>query len=218
MSPLELPEVARARMVADLRIQDPRVSAALLRVPRHEFLPAEFLAQAYDDEPVPLGAEEATISAPHMVALMLEEIQPEPGEHMLEVGTGMGYFAALLAEMVAPDGHIDTTEVEPRLVEESRRRLRSTGYGDRVRVHARDGALGLPDGAPFDAIAVSCAAPSLLPTWTGQLGDHGRLVAPIGDATRQALTTYRKGPGAPTVRRGPWCRFVSMRTSPVPHI
>ncbi|MCI4354350.1 MAG: methyltransferase domain-containing protein [Thermoplasmata archaeon] len=208
----------REEMVERLHLTNARVADALRRVLRHEFVPAAARAESYDDTPVALGYGDATASAPHMVALMLEEADLREGQRVMEIGGGMGYFAAVAAELVGPTGHVDTIELDPGLAREADRRLAHQGYADRVTVFAQDGATGLPDRAPFDVIVVSCAAPELLPAWTAQLRDGGRLVAPIGDRYEQVLVTYvREGVGGST-RWGPACRFVPLRRRPVPHI
>lgn len=205
---------SRARMVDALRIADPTIAEAMRRVPRHRFVPEERWAEAYDDEPVPLGPSESTVSAPHMVAAQLEALGLRPGHRVLEAGGGLGYLAALMGEITGADGRVDTMEIEPSLVAESRQRLAVLGWGDRVTVHAGDGARGVPDRAPFDRIVVSYATRSLEPAWRAQLADGGRLVAPVGGPLEQVLTTYeRVGPGS-RLRHGPRCRFVSSRTPP----
>ena len=208
----------RDEMVERLRLADPRVAGAMRRVLRHEFIPAESANEAYDDTPVPLGSGDATASAPHMVALMLAEAELDAGQRLMEIGGGMGYFAALAAEMVGPTGHVDTIELDPWLAHEAERRLRALGYGDRVTVFAQDGAPGLPERAPFDAIVVSCAAPEILPAWIAQLREGGRLVAPIGDRYEQVLVTYRREGAGGSTKWGPAVRFVALRRRPGPHI
>jgi protein-L-isoaspartate(D-aspartate) O-methyltransferase len=209
----DTPELAgrRRALVQRLDIHDPEVRRAMLAVPRHDFLPTSRVNEAYWDEPVPLGPSGATISAPHMVVLLAEAAALRPGDRVLEVGAGMGYLAAVLAEIVGPEGHVVAVEIEPSLAAEARRRFDSCGRGDRVEVYAGDGARGWPSRAPFDAIVVSFAVPRLYPTWKSQLSEHGRLVAPVGDAWEQRLTTFtREGGGGHTVL-GPRCRFVPQR-------
>jgi protein-L-isoaspartate(D-aspartate) O-methyltransferase len=206
-------DAARNAMVDALDLRDRAVAAAMRRVPRHAFLPDKRWAEAYEDEPVPLGPDETTVSAPHMVALQLESARVGPGDHALELGTGMGYLAALLAELVGPSGRVDSVEVEPYLVAEARRRLSDLGYAPRVTVHAGDGTPGLPGRAPFDQILVSYATPQLETAWQGQLREGGRLVAPVGGRWEQRLLTYARVGASGTTTRGPACRFVARRSA-----
>jgi protein-L-isoaspartate(D-aspartate) O-methyltransferase len=208
----------RRTMVALLRVSNPRVAAALRAVRRHAFVPADATSFAYEDEPLSLGYGDATISAPHMVALMLEEADLHDGDRVLEVGGGMGYLAAVAAELVGASGHIDTVEVDAALAREAERRLNTEGYAGRVSVHTGDGSLGLAELTPFDVIIVSCAAPSILPAWKAQVRDGGRVVVPVGDRWEQLLLTYSRSGEAGSVREGPACRFVPLRRVTTPHI
>ena len=208
----------RERMVARLRLRDPRIAAAMRAVRRRAFLPSESAEYAYEDEPLALGYGEATISAPHMVALMMEAAALRAGDRVMEVGAGMGYLAAVAAELVGPAGHVFTIEVDPGLAGEAVRRLGTEGYASRVTVFAQDGSVGLPELAPFDAVIVSCAAPEVLPAWQGQLREGGRLVAPIGTAWEQVLVTFTRSGEHGLWHRGPACRFVPLRRAPTPHI
>ncbi|HEY6238139.1 MAG TPA: protein-L-isoaspartate O-methyltransferase [Thermoplasmata archaeon] len=205
-------------MVAALGLAAGPVERALRAVAREAFLPEDARSIAYEDTPVSLGRGESTASAPHMVAIMLETLGPQSGEKVLEVGGGMGYLAALLAELVAPNGHVDTIELDPYLAVEARRRLASQGYEGLVTVHPGDGSAGLPQRAPFHGIVVSCAAPELFPAWTDQLVEGGRLVAPIGGRVEQQLLLYRRSGSSGSVERGPRVRFVPLRTRSTPHI
>jgi len=172
-------DLARERMLArDLRgrdIRDPRVLAAMARVPRECFVEPGSEAQAYADCPLPIGQGQ-TLSQPYMVALMAQAASIGAADRVLEVGTGSGYAAAVLAELAA---RIDTVERHAALAALAARRLIELGYA-RVRVHLGDGSAGWPDAAPFDAIIVSAAAPALPPALCEQLAVGGRLVIPIG--------------------------------------
>lgn len=199
------------RMVRELGPLPDRIAAAMRRVPRHRFVPERYRAAAYADEPLPLPYGDATISAPHMVAIQLESAALAPGARVLEIGVGFGYLCALLADLVAPDGSVYGVDIEPRLVTEARRRLDATGYGARVALRAGDGCTGWPEAAPFDRILVSCATPELLPAWIDTLAVGGILVAPLGPAAGQELVRYRATPAGGHLEHGPRCRFVPLQ-------
>src|SRR5262249_21394556 len=139
--------------------------------------------RAYDDTPLPIG-DQQTISQPFMVACMTETVAPRPGERILEIGTGSGYQAAILAELGA---HVITIERLPTLAESARHVLGALGYLDRITIELADGTLGWPAGAPYDAIVVSAAAPGIPRPLLEQLAPDGRLVLPIGDEDLQTL-------------------------------
>lgn len=169
----------RLAMVRDTiearRVKDPNVLQVMLTVPRHEFVPLEFLDVAYDDHPLPIGYGQ-TISQPYIVAWMTELLELKPGEKVLEIGTGSGYQAAVLAELGY--GEVYSVEIIPELAESARERLDRLGYA--VQVKQGDGYYGWEEHAPFDAIIVT-AAPDHLPSpLVGQLVEGGRLVIPIG--------------------------------------
>ncbi len=192
------PTAARQLMVASqLRargISDPRVLEAMLRVPRHEFVPVPYQSQAYEDHPLPIG-DGQTISQPYIVARMLESLQLTPADKVLEVGTGSGYVTALLAELAA---QVFSIERHPALADRARNVLAELGYTN-VRVLTGDGTLGLPVNAPFDAILVSAAAPDLPPALLSQLSDSGRMIIPVGSPGSQQLQFIRMQNGQPTI-------------------
>lgn len=157
-------------------ITDRAVLAALAAVPRHRFVPPQFQAQAYDDAPLPIGHGQ-TISQPYIVALMTQALRLTPASRVLEVGTGSGYQAAVLAHITP---HVWSIEALPELAGAARERLRGLGY--KVEVRAGDGRLGWPEHAPYDAIIVTAAATAAPPALVVQLAEGGRLVIPIGDA------------------------------------
>jgi protein-L-isoaspartate(D-aspartate) O-methyltransferase len=202
--------VARARMVeeqlSDRGIRDPRVLDAMGRVPRELFVDAADRDYAYDDAPLSIGHGQ-TISQPYMVALICEEAAVGPGSRALDVGTGSGYQAAVLAEMGA---EVDSIERIPELAEAARRSLEAAGYADRVTVHVGDGTLGVPARAPFDAIVVAAAAPRVPETLYEQLAPHGRLVVPVGGLRGQRLEVVVKTEEGPAVARSVPCRFVPL--------
>ena len=187
-------------------IVDERVLAAMERVPRELFVPQSISARAYDDAALPIG-EGQTISQPYMVARICEALSLRGHERVLDVGTGSGYQAAVLAELA---GEVHTIERIPELAEEARDTLDAAGYGDRVHVHVGDGTLGLPEHAPYAAIAVAAAAPEVPTTLYEQLEERGRLVVPIGGRRGQQLQLIVRSPEGPAVVRSVPCRFVPL--------
>ena len=186
-------------------ISDPRVLDAMLRVPRHEFVPEPYRAQAYEDHPLPIG-DGQTISQPYIVALMLESLQLTPNDKVLEVGTGSGYVTALLAELAA---QVFSIERHASLAESARSVLAALGYTN-IGVFTGDGALGLTAGAPFDAILVSAAALRVPPALPSQLGDGGRMIIPIGSPDSQQLQFIRMVNGRPINSLRELVRFVPL--------
>jgi protein-L-isoaspartate(D-aspartate) O-methyltransferase len=156
-------------------ITDPQVLAAMGQVPRHLFVPPALEHQAYEDNPLPIG-HGVTISQPYIVALMTQAAAVKPGQQVLEVGTGSGYQAAVLATLT---DKVYSIELIPELAESARQRLTRLGFGQ-VQVKSGDGYLGWPEYAPFDAIIVTAAAPEVPPALKDQLKDGGRLVIPVG--------------------------------------
>jgi protein-L-isoaspartate(D-aspartate) O-methyltransferase len=186
-------------------IEDERVLAAMGRVPRELFVLPEQRGAAYGDNALPIGHGQ-TISQPYMVARICSELQLEGGERVLDVGAGSGYQAAVLAELAA---EVTSVEVIPELAEQARANLAAAGYAQ-VEVIAGDGALGLPEHAPFDAIAVAAAAPEPPPALYEQLAEGGRLVVPVGGRSEQRLLVVEKRPGGPRIRESVPCRFVPL--------
>jgi protein-L-isoaspartate(D-aspartate) O-methyltransferase len=186
-------------------VVDERVLAAMAEVPRELFVPERLRRRAYDDAALPIG-DGQTISQPYMVARIAEALELHGGERLLDVGTGSGYQAAVLAELGAD---VDTIERIPTLAEQARANLTAAGY-ERVRVHVGDGSLGLAEHAPFDAIAVAAAAPELPSTLYDQLEPRGRLVVPVGRHGIQELQVIVRSPEGPAVLRSVPCRFVPL--------
>ncbi|MGH2996459.1 MAG: protein-L-isoaspartate(D-aspartate) O-methyltransferase [Gaiellaceae bacterium] len=205
-------ETARADMVAaqlEARgIEDARVLEAMLRVPREAFVPEDDRRLAYADMPLRIGFGQ-TISQPYMVALICQEAGVRPGSRVLDIGTGSGYQAAVLAELAGDEGEVHTIERIPELAVLARRNLEAAGY-DRVTVHVGDGSLGLPEHAPYDAITVAAAAPGMPATLYDQLRPGGRLVVPVGDRVGQRLEIIVRSPEGPAVSRSVPCRFVPL--------
>jgi protein-L-isoaspartate(D-aspartate) O-methyltransferase len=179
------------RDIAGRGVRDVRVLAAMRDVPREVFVPASRQNQAYDDRPLPIGAGQ-TISQPYIVALMCEALQLTGGERVLEIGTGSGYAAAVLARLAA---QVDTVERIAELAERADRLLVQLKV-DNVRVHAGDGTLGWPDAAPYDAITVTAAGPAVPPALLSQLAPGGRLVMPVGESpsSQDLVRVTRTGP------------------------
>ncbi|WP_457620460.1 protein-L-isoaspartate O-methyltransferase [Methanopyrus sp.] len=186
---------ARERLVERLKslgyIRSDRVAEAMLKVPRHEFVPEDLRDRAYVDSPLPIGKGQ-TISAPHMVALMTELLDPRPGHKVLEVGAGSGYHAAVVAELVKPDGRVITVERIPELADFARDNLRRTGYDRFVEVVVGDGTKGYPPEAPYDRILVTAGAPDVPESLLEQLKPGGRMVIPVGDRHMQELWLVEK--------------------------
>ncbi len=170
-------------------VKDRRVLEAMERVPRERFVPLREQAEAYADHPVPIGCGQ-TISQPFIVALMVAELRTRPGSRLLEVGTGCGYVAAVLAEMGC---EVYTMDIVASLAIEATARLRELGYRN---VHTRcgDGWKGWAEAAPFDGIIVSAAPPSVPPALLEQLAEGGRLIIPVGE-DHQELWAYQRTPG-----------------------
>lgn len=189
-------------------ISDPRVIAAMLRVPRHEFVPEPCRAEAYEDHPLPIG-DAQTISQPYVVAVMLEALQINSTDFVLEIGTGSGYVTALLAELAA---QVFSIERHAALAANARHVLAALGYAN-AQVFTGDGALGLPARAPFDAILVSAAAPSLPPALLAQLRDGGRMIVPVGPPDSQQLQFIRMIDGQPVISLRDPVRFVPLISS-----
>jgi protein-L-isoaspartate(D-aspartate) O-methyltransferase len=193
------------RHLAGRDIRDERVLAAMERVPRELFVPEELADRAYDDAALPIGAGQ-TISQPYMVARICEELALRGDERVLDVGTGSGYQAAVLAELAA---EVLTVERIPELAAAARENLAAAGY-ERVDVRVGDGTRGVPDRAPFGGIAVAAAAPELPRTLYEQLAPRGRLVVPVGGPFGQRLQVAIRSPEGPAVVRSVPCRFVPL--------
>jgi protein-L-isoaspartate(D-aspartate) O-methyltransferase len=194
-----------ARQLRRRGIQDERVLDAMGGVPRELFVREGDREHAYDDAPLAIGHGQ-TISQPYMVALICEVAAIREGDRVLDIGTGSGYQAAVLAELGAD---VHTVERIPELAEQARANLGAAGY-DGVQVHVGDGSLGLPQEAPFDAIAVAAAAPGFPHALYEQLTPRGRLVVPVGGPEGQRLELVVRSPEGPAVVRSVPCRFVPL--------
>jgi len=202
---------ARLRMVrvqvVDRGITNKSVLAAMSKVPRHLFVPTEYQNEAYDDNPLPIGYGQ-TISQPYIVALMTEAVMPGPNKKALEVGTGSGYQAAVLAEIV---DHVYSIEIVPDLALESYERLKELGYKN-VTVKFGDGYKGWSENAPFDIIIVTAAADQIPAPLVEQLAEGGRLVIPVGapTAVQELILLYKKN-GKIEKSRITFVRFVPFK-------
>jgi protein-L-isoaspartate(D-aspartate) O-methyltransferase len=203
------PDSRLARMVDEqLRgrdIADRRVLEAMERVPREAFVPPDLRRRAYDDVALPIGSGQ-TISQPYMVARICQELGLDGDERVLDVGTGSGYQAAVLAQLAA---EVHSIERLPELSEQARRNLAEAGI-ENVEVHVGDGSLGDPEHAAFEGIAVAAAAPDFPQALYDQLTPGGRLVVPVGGRRGQRLEVIVRSPEGPAVIRSVPCRFVPL--------
>jgi protein-L-isoaspartate(D-aspartate) O-methyltransferase len=193
------------RQLRRRRIRDPRLLDAFLAVPRHRFVPASHRDEAYQDHPVPI-ARGQTISQPYMVAWMTQELGLGGGERVLEVGTGSGYQAAILAHLAR---ELYTVERVAELSGQAERLLAELGYRN-VGFRVGDGTLGWREQAPYDAVLVTAAAPRVPAALTEQLAEGGRLVMPVGGRSGQQLTLLEKRGGKTRRRRLGGCMFLPL--------
>jgi protein-L-isoaspartate(D-aspartate) O-methyltransferase len=193
-------ETERARL-------DPRVLVAMERIPRHRFVPSDHVGQAYDNRPLPIGHGQ-TISQPYIVALMTDLLNLKAGGRVLEIGTGSGYQAAVLAELGA---QVYSIEIIEALGRQARLNLTGAGYGA-VDLRVGDGYYGWPEAAPFDAVIVTAAASHVPPSLVKQLKKGGRMVIPVGTAflTQHLLLVEKQADGSVTTRQILPVRFVPL--------
>jgi protein-L-isoaspartate(D-aspartate) O-methyltransferase len=203
------PGAASRQQMVDVQIKErgvthPGVLDAMRRVPRHRFVPDALDGRAYDDTPLPIG-EGQTISQPYIVAYMTEALEPKATDRVLEIGTGSGYQAAILAELVK---EVYTIELVPALAERARVVLTALGYKN-IRARTGDGYRGWPEAAPFDKIIVTAAPDEVPPVLVDQLAVNGIMVVPVGRGD-QMMTILRKTPGGVVRRETIPVRFVPM--------
>jgi protein-L-isoaspartate(D-aspartate) O-methyltransferase len=205
-------EQRRAALVADLarrgHVEHDSTRDALEAVPRHEFVPENRRRNAYADQPLPIG-EGQTVSAPHMVAEMVDLLALAPGDRVLEIGTGCGYHAAVTAEVVGPE-NVYSVEYHERLAEETRERLDRLGYGD-VAIRVGDGREGWPAHAPYDAAYLTCAATEFPEAVVEQVRPGGTVLAPLGDGRQRLVSARRRADGALDREEHGLVRFVRMQ-------
>ncbi|NPE29785.1 protein-L-isoaspartate O-methyltransferase [Methanococcoides sp. SA1] len=172
---------------------DDRVLNAMRKVPRHLFLPEDMLSFAYADTPLPIGYDQ-TISAPHMVAIMCDLLKITEGMTILEIGSGSGYNAAVMAELAGENGKVYTVERIPELVDLARNNLERAGYSNVTVIHD-DGSCGLPEHAPYDRIAVTSVAPEVPPPLREQLSKNGIMVIPVGTQSQNLVVVKKDSKG-----------------------
>ncbi|MEM3451095.1 MAG: protein-L-isoaspartate(D-aspartate) O-methyltransferase [Nitrososphaerales archaeon] len=213
----------RKKMVEDLIrvgiIKSKEVERAFLKVPREEFVWPNIKHIAYEDTPLPLGNTGQTISAPHMVAIMLEELDLKKGLKVLEIGAGSGYSAALMAEIVQPNesntkgGHVISIERVSELIDFARNNLERTGYSNRVSIVFGDGTLGYPERKEemlYDRIVVTAAAPHIPKYLKIQLKENGIILIPVGNTFMQTLIKGFKRKGELEIHEVCGCMFVPL--------
>ncbi len=186
-------------------ITDAALLAAMMAVPRHEFVPDELRSHAYDDAPLPIGGGQ-TISQPYIVAAMTAVLELRPSDRVLEIGTGCGYQAAVLSLLAK---EVFTIERRPELASGASVKLVGLGYLN-VHVHCGDGTLGLAELAPFDAILVAAAAPAVPKPLLAQLAEGGRMILPVGDAENQELRLVQRQGSTFLTSTVEGCRFVPL--------
>jgi protein-L-isoaspartate(D-aspartate) O-methyltransferase len=205
----------RRRMVDDQLkardIHDVRVLNAMLKVPRHLFIPEQQRPHAYSDAPLPIDYGQ-TISQPYIVAFMTQALEVQPGHRVLEIGTGSGYQAAVLAELT---NDVYTIEILPPLADRARETLRTLGY-QRIQVRTGNGYLGWPERAPYDRIIVTAAPDEVPPALVQQLKIGGLMAIPVGTLIQELRILRRTPSGLETIRRLP-VRFVPMTGKPLAH-
>jgi protein-L-isoaspartate(D-aspartate) O-methyltransferase len=173
--------------IAARDVRDPRVLAAIREVPRHLFIPPPYDIHAYDDNPLPIGKGQ-TISQPYIVAVMTELIRPSPADSILEIGTGSGYQAAILSQLVRKVTSIERIQ---EVADLARKNLAAIHTGN-VEVIIGDGTLGYPPNAPYNGVIITAATPQIPPPLVAQLAEGGRLVAPVGGHDLQELVVLEK--------------------------
>jgi protein-L-isoaspartate(D-aspartate) O-methyltransferase len=212
------PAAARARMAAGLRINgralSERIRDAFATVPRHLFVPQVSAADVYRDEAFilkcgPDGVPLSSSSQPAMMAIMLEQLDLRPGHRVLEIGTGSGYNAAIMALLTGPDGAVTTVDIDAELVSRARASLAEAGFGD-VAVICADGGFGAPDYAPFDRVIVTAGAWDIAPAWLTQLAPEGRLVLPLSVCGLELSVALELSDGSWLSRSACRCGFVRM--------
>jgi protein-L-isoaspartate(D-aspartate) O-methyltransferase len=191
-------------------LNKPEVIEAVLKVPRHKFVPLAQRPFSYADQPLAIGYNQ-TISAPHMVSLMAEKLDLVEGLKVLEVGGGSGYHAAVIGEIVGPSGHVYSVEIIPQLSKNAKDAIEDSGLSEVVSCILGDGSVGYPEEAPYDRIFVACAAPDLPPPLAVQLKEGGKMLIPVDTGMGyQDLVMYEKQKGKLKVKNEGGCVFVPL--------
>jgi protein-L-isoaspartate(D-aspartate) O-methyltransferase len=193
------------RQIEARGVRNPRVLAAMREIPRHLFIPSPYDRSAYEDSPLPIGNGQ-TISQPYIVALMTELLKPEPEDNVLEIGTGCGYQAAILAKLVRK---VTSVERIPAVADLARSNLAAFGISN-VKIQTADGTLGYPENAPYNGIIITAATPSVPKPLIEQLAENGRLVAPVGGREIQELVVLSKRKGIISQELHGGVRFVPL--------
>lgn len=195
------------RLSGELNLSQ-QVYQAMLKVPRHEFVPYEHVNEAYSDIPLPIGGGQ-TISAPHMVAIMCELLDLRKGLKVLEVGAGSGYHAAVVAEIVGENGSVIAIERKPELAERAEEKLKKLGYKN-VKIIVGDGSKGFPLEAPYDRIYVTASAPDIPEPLTEQLRKGGKMIIPVGEHSQFLYIVEKDDTGRVNKRNWGGVRFVPL--------
>ena len=193
------------RQIEARGVRNPRVLAAMREIPRHLFIPSPYDRSAYEDSPLPIGNGQ-TISQPYIVALMTELLKPEPEDNVLEIGTGCGYQAAILAKLVRK---VTSVERIPAVADLARSNLAALGISN-VEIQTADGTLGYPENAPYNGIIITAATPSVPKPLIEQLAENGRLVAPVGGREIQELVVLSRRKGIVSQELHGGVRFVPL--------
>lgn len=198
------------KLIRDGRIDTEPVKLAMGKIPRELFIPHTQKLAAYEDTPLSIGKGQ-TISAPHMVGIMVEALDLMPGLKVLEVGAGSGYHAAVVAEILKPNGHIFSVERIPELAKRAAENINKVGLADFVTIVQNDGSIGLVEYSPFDRIFVTCASPGIPPPLIEQLADGGKLLIPSGSSYISDLILVTKTKSKVKKRNLGGCAFVPLR-------
>ncbi|PTD93722.1 protein-L-isoaspartate O-methyltransferase [archaeon SCG-AAA382B04] len=206
-------EEKRYSLVKKLRdqgyIKTKKVIEAMRKVPRHLFLPQNKRDKAYLDRPLPIGKNQ-TISAPHMVGLLVEKLDPEPNDKVLEIGGGSGYNAAVIAETL-DEGRVYSIEKIDSIAHQAKQNLQKTGYSGKVELIIADGSTGYEEKAPYDRILLTAGAPEVPKPLEEQLAENGKIVGPVGGKRRQKLVIGKKKKGKVKYKKEGRCAFVPLR-------
>lgn len=209
---MDVYEEKRKKLAENLKYElnlSEKVYKAIAKVPRHLFVPPKYKNEAYIDTPLPIGFGQ-TISAPHMVAIMCELLELKEGEKVLEIGTGCGYHAAVVAEIVGDDGKVVSVEYIPELAEIAKKNLEMLGYKN-VKIIVSDGSKGYEPEAPYDKIYVTASAPEIPKPLIDQLKAGGRMVIPVGDVVQYLYIVVKDYSGRIEKKNWGSVRFVPLR-------